>query len=135
VVCVLIAEDNLMFADLLEEMLIGAGYTVCGIAASVAEAVKLGNAHQPDLAILDMRLQNDELGSDIVPLLTKCKRVGILYASGSDTADLTVAQGDACIRKPYSFTELLEALQIVQQIVAGTTTLIPVSRGVRLLGF
>ena len=82
---VLIAEDNLVIADFLEEMLIDAGYTVCGIAATVAEAVALGNAHHPDLAILDMCLRNDELGTEIPPLLTDCDRVGILYASGSDT--------------------------------------------------
>ena len=53
---VLIAEDDLMIADLAEEILIDAGYEVCGIARTVAEAVALAHKHKPDLAVLDFRL-------------------------------------------------------------------------------
>jgi DNA-binding response OmpR family regulator len=102
---ILIAEDDLMIADFLEEILIDAGYTVCGIATTVAEAVKLGNEHHPGLAILDLRLKNGDLGTKIVPLLTECDRVGVLYATGNDNVDLTQANGDICIRKPYQARE------------------------------
>ena len=130
---VLIAEDDLMIADFLEEILLDAGYTVCGIARTVAEAVQLGNAHQPDLAILDLRLAKGGLGTDIVPLLTECDRVGILYATGNDSVDLTQANGDVCIRKPYLAQELLKALQIVQQIVAGRAIPPPIPVNTRVL--
>ena len=116
---ILIAEDDLMVADFLEEFLVDAGYTVCGIATTVAQAIELGNAHRPDLAILDLRLKNGGLGTEIVPLLTECDRVGILYATGSSGSDLTLADGDICIRKPYLSGELLAALEMVQQMVAG----------------
>ena len=53
---VLIAEDDLMLADLAEEILVDAGYEVCGIARTVAEAVALAQHHKPDLAVLDLRL-------------------------------------------------------------------------------
>ena len=49
---VLIAEDDLMIADLLEETLVGHGYEVCGIARTVAKAIALGHLHSPDFAIL-----------------------------------------------------------------------------------
>ena len=42
-VSVLIAEDDLMIADLAEEILIDAGYEVCGIARTVAAAVALAH--------------------------------------------------------------------------------------------
>ncbi len=118
---VLVVEDDLMIADFLEEILVGAGYTVCGIARNVAQAVALGNAHRPDLAVLDLRLMNGELGTDIVPLLTECARVGILYTTGNDNVTLTRTDGDVCLRKPYQARDVVEALQIVQQIVAGDT--------------
>ena len=130
---VLIAEDDLMIADFLEEILLEAGYTVCGIATTVAEAVRLGNVHQPDLAILDIRLGAGGLGTDIVPLLTSHSRVGILYASGSGIDDLKVAHGDVGICKPYATQELLKALEIVQQIVDGTAIALPVPVGVHVL--
>ena len=38
---VLIAEDELMIADMAEETLVKHGYEVCGIARTVAEAVRL----------------------------------------------------------------------------------------------
>ena len=63
---VLIAEDDLMIADMIEEVLLDAGYEVCGIARTVAEAVALGHRHRPDLAIIDMRLADNGIGTDIV---------------------------------------------------------------------
>jgi DNA-binding response OmpR family regulator len=132
VTTVLIAEDDLMIADFLEEILLEEGFTVCGIATTVAEAVALGNASRPDLAILDLRLKNGGLGTEIVPLLTG-HRVGILYATGNDSLDLTQANGDVCIRKPYLSRELLRALWMVQQIVAGRAILPPVPENARVL--
>jgi DNA-binding response OmpR family regulator len=130
---ILIAEDDLMIADFLEEILIDAGYTVCGIATTVAQAVALGNAHRPDLAVLDLRLKNGGLGTEIVPLLTECARVGILYATGNDSIDLTHVNGDVCIRKPYLSRELLKALGMVQQIVAGLAISPPIPENARVL--
>jgi DNA-binding response OmpR family regulator len=129
----MVVEDDLMIADSLEETLVEAGYTVCGIACTVAQAVKLGNAHCPDLAILDLRLAEGGLGTDIVPLLTDCNRIGILYATGNDNIPLTQADGDVCLRKPYLPRDVLGALQMVQQIVAGKAVSLPVPTGARVL--
>ena len=62
---VLIAEDDLLIADMLAEVLVGGGYDVCGIARTVDEAVELGKRHEPDLAILDIRLAEEGRGTDI----------------------------------------------------------------------
>jgi DNA-binding response OmpR family regulator len=59
---VLIAEDDLMIADLAEEILIEHGYDVCGIARTVTEAVALAQQHKPDLAVLDLRLADGGAG-------------------------------------------------------------------------
>ena len=130
---VLIAEDDLMIADCLEEMLVDGGYSVCGIARTVAEAVRLGKACRPDLAVLDLYLKRGELGTAIVPLLTEGSRIGILYATGNDNIKLTQADGDACLRKPYLARDVLGALQVVQQIVAGHALSLPLPPGARVL--
>jgi len=44
---VLIVEDDLMMADMVEEILSQSGYEVCGIAPTVAEAVALGRPTSP----------------------------------------------------------------------------------------
>lgn len=62
---VIIAEDDLLIADLLEDVLVEAGYEVCGLASTVLEAVDLCNRHQPDLAVIDVRLAAGGWGTDV----------------------------------------------------------------------
>src|SRR6185437_11159837 len=99
---VLVAEDDLMIADFLEEILIEAGHTVCGIARTVGEAAAMATALRPDLAIFDLCLAQGGRGTDIRARVTGGDRIGILFASGNiDAIRLTGADGDASIRKPY----------------------------------
>ena len=131
---VLIAEDDLMIADLVEEVLVDKGYEVCGIARTVAEAVALAQHHKPDLAILDLRLADGGLGTEIAALLLPLGRLGVLYATGNiSQVVLTTADGDACISKPYRTIDLLRGLEIVAEIVATGTALPPFPRGFRVL--
>jgi DNA-binding response OmpR family regulator len=131
---VLIAEDDLMIADMVEEILILHGYEVCGIARTVTEAIALGRRYKPDLAIIDLRLADARLGTEIVPQLNGPDRPGILYATANeDKVVLSAADGDACLVKPYHFSDLLRALQIVSEIVATGTTGAPLPRGLHVL--
>jgi DNA-binding response OmpR family regulator len=130
---VLIAEDDVMLADMLEESLIEHGYEVCGIAATVAEGVALGRLHLPDLAILDMRLADGGLGSDIAAQLDH-GHLGILYATGNvSLVLLNVADGDACLAKPYRSEDLMRSLEIVTGILSTGTASPPFPRGFQLL--
>jgi two-component sensor histidine kinase/CheY-like chemotaxis protein/putative methionine-R-sulfoxide reductase with GAF domain len=115
---VIIAEDDLFIADMLEDVLIGGGYEVCGIARTVDEAVELGERHKPDLAILDMRLADGGLGVAIPARLNRAGELGVLYATGNiGQVELTKTDGHACLRKPYAPADVLRALKIVEQIV------------------
>jgi CheY-like chemotaxis protein len=131
---VLIAEDDLVTADGVEEILIEQGYEVCGIARTVAEAVELGRAHKPDLAVIDLRLADGGLGTDVADELGLLGRVGILYSTGNGLqAVLTSAQGDACLSKPYRSSDLLRGLAIVADIVATGKTSLPFPERFRIL--
>ncbi len=131
---VLIAEDELLIADMIEEVLVEHGYDVCGIARTVAEAVALGRMHQPGLAVIDYRLADGGLGTEIVAQLAPLGRIGVLYASGN-IADLMASDaiGDACLIKPYRPDDLLRGLEIVAEIVATGTASPPFPGGLRLL--
>jgi two-component system, response regulator PdtaR len=132
---VLIAEDELMIADLLEETLILSGYEVCGIARTVDEAVALAELHKPDLAVLDVRLAQGNRGPDIARKLGNRGPLGILYATGEDPrhSTLTLADGSASIAKPYQVEDVARALAIVREIKTLGKATPPFPLGFRLL--
>jgi two-component system, response regulator PdtaR len=132
---VLIAEDELMIADLLEETLITSGYEVCGIARTVDEAVALAELHRPDLAVLDVRLARGDRGPEIARRLSSRGTLGILYATGDDArhSTLTLADGSASIAKPYRVEDVARALVIVREIMTVGTATPPFPLGFRLL--
>jgi ActR/RegA family two-component response regulator len=133
VLYVLIAEDDLMIADLIEDCLINAGYKVCGIARTVTEGIALAQLQRPDLAIIDMRLADGGLGTEIVTGLHAGPRIGILYASGNINQVIELADGDACIAKPYHTKDILRALRLVEQILEDGIVAPPYPPGFHLL--
>ena len=117
---VMIAEDELLNADVIAEILAESGYDVCGIARTVAEAIELGERHEPDLAVIDLHLAGGGIGSEIGARLRRGGRLGVLYTTGNaGEIALTANDGDACLEKPFALADLVRALKIVEQIVAG----------------
>jgi DNA-binding response OmpR family regulator len=115
---VLIAEDDLMIADMSEDVLVERGYEVCGIGRTVAQAVALGRRHLPDLAIIDMRLADGGLGSEVAAQLTDLERLGILYVTGNvSSVDPGNSRGHGCLAKPYLFADLIRSLEIVAELL------------------
>ena len=130
---VLIAENDLLMADMLEEIVVNGGFEVCGIARSVAQGVALGRLHKPDLALLDLRLTAGGLGTEIAAQLDRTG-LGILYATGNaGQIDLSRADGEACLDKPYRPADVIRALHIVSEIVRTGTASPPFPAGFRLL--
>jgi DNA-binding response OmpR family regulator len=121
---VMIAEDDLLIADMMEEVLVEGGYSVCGIGRTVAEMGALAKKHKPDLAILDVRLADGGQGTDIAAGLTNLPRLGILYVTGNVAAVMHDGIcGHACLLKPYRAVDLLRGLEIVAEMVGtGTAT-------------
>ena len=102
----------------LEDVLVDAQYNVCGIACTVAAAVELCERHRPNLAIFDLRLADGELGTGIAARLNPQDRPGILYATGNaGNGNLTKADGEACLNKPYRPEDVIRAIKIVEEIV------------------
>jgi two-component sensor histidine kinase/DNA-binding NarL/FixJ family response regulator len=131
---VMIAEDDLFMADLLEDLLIENGYEVCGIARTVDDAITLCELHQPDLAILDVRLARGGLGTVVAARLNTRHRPGILYATGNE--NLVIAgdvEGEACLSKPYRSSDVIRALEIVEEIVSLGSASGPFPKGFHLL--
>ncbi len=58
----MVVEDELLIADMVASTLEKAGYNVCGIARTISEAVTLVKLYSPNLAVIDLRLEDGELG-------------------------------------------------------------------------
>jgi two-component sensor histidine kinase/ActR/RegA family two-component response regulator len=131
---VMIAEDDLFVADLLEDLLIESGYDVCGIARTVDDALALCELHKPDLAILDVRLARGDLGTDIAARLKSATRPGILYATGNHNLIIAATvEGEACLSKPYRSSDVVRALEIVEEIVSVGSASEPFPNGFHVL--
>jgi DNA-binding response OmpR family regulator len=131
---VVIAEDDLQIADMIEDVLVENGYEVCGLASTVADTVSLIRLHKPDLAVIDVRLADGGLGTEIASQLGGLGNLGVLFATGNRAqVVLTAANGHACITKPYRDTDLLRGLQLVSEIVASGTASQPYPRGFHVL--
>lgn len=120
---VLIAEDDFMIADMLQEAAAQGGYQVCGIATEASEVIALGEQHKPDLAVIDVRLARGSDGVLAAVELASRLRVGILYATGNCHAIIEKPPpvGEACLNKPFTVRDLLRALKVVEQIMGGQT--------------
>jgi two-component sensor histidine kinase/ActR/RegA family two-component response regulator len=131
---VMIAENDLLMADMLEEVLVDGGFAVCGIARTVEEGVELAARHKPDLALLDLRLAAGGLGTEIAARLDRRGGLGILYATGNaGQIRLTKADGDACLGKPYRPADVVRALEIVEELVRTGRAQPPFPSGFHLL--
>ena len=80
---VIIAEDDLMIANMFAEIVVGAGYDLCGIARTVDHAIELGLSQKPHLAVLDLRLADGRAGTEVAARLVALGNLGILYTTGN----------------------------------------------------
>jgi DNA-binding response OmpR family regulator len=131
---VLIVEDDFMIADCLEEILVDAGYEVCGIAREVDEAIAMGKEHRPDLAVIDLRLAAGRYGTEVASVLCVGGGLGVLYVTGNANHPMLVdAAGEGCMSKPYSAASILAALRIVSERMSKLTVLSRFPADFRLL--
>jgi CheY-like chemotaxis protein len=131
---VLIVEDDLTIADLLLDALEGDGYHVTGIARTVDEAVLSAQQNQPDVAIVDVRLANGDLGTDLSARLHQPNNIRIMFSTGnSNDEKLMSSCGDAVMTKPYRLTDVGRGLEIIDQLARTGHTMLTFPRSFRLL--
>lgn len=111
---VLIVEDEHLIALDLRDILEGAGHTVVGHATNQAEALKLAKRGKPDVAMMDMDLQDGGSGLDAAAALGSKFQVPVLFLTG-DSGFLVRAMALPIeplgyVSKPYQPAEILDAL-------------------------
>lgn len=114
---VLIVEDQFVEANYLRSMLEKAGYTVTGIARSVAKARELIDKEKPGLVLLDIFLSGKGTGVDLAKDLNE-KNIAFIYLSANSNEDVLTAakatQPYGFLVKPFREKDLLITLEIAQ---------------------
>jgi DNA-binding response OmpR family regulator len=106
--CVLVCEDEMFVAMMLQDRLEHVGYRVL-MAARVEKGLEMASAEPVDVALLDINLA----GEDSFPIAEKLRARGVpfLFSSGYGTQGLPEAwQGTKILQKPYDTKELTVAL-------------------------
>lgn len=106
--CVLLAEDEMMLAMMLEDRLTAWGYNVIK-AARLSRCLELAESAEIDLAILDINLAGEQ--SFPVALVLRRRSIPFVFSSGYDDQDLPeVWRNEKILQKPYDARQLTAAL-------------------------
>jgi DNA-binding NtrC family response regulator len=112
---VLIVEDQFVEANYLKSMLERSGYSVMGIARSVANAREMIAKEKPDLVLLDIFLTGKLTGIDLAKDL-KEEDIAFIYLSANSNEDVFMSakatQPYGFLVKPFREKELMMALEI-----------------------
>ncbi|WP_205771809.1 sigma 54-interacting response regulator [Mucilaginibacter terrenus] len=112
---ILIVEDEFIIGDVLANILKQAGYSVCGIADSVNEALQMLEEYKPEFVLLDIYLKGKLTGIDLAGTLTDMN-IPFIYISANsnqkvlDAAKMTNPYG--FVIKPFRDKDVLTALDI-----------------------
>jgi len=96
---ILIVEDQFIEANNLKMILENAGYEVCGVAASVADALRLLEDNKPHMVMLDIHLRGPLTGVDLAEKLIR-RNIAFVYLSANSNRQTLDA---AKVTRPYGF--------------------------------
>lgn len=109
---VLVVEDEVMIAMMVEQMLAEIGYEMVGPGLRLDQAVSLAETEAMDAAVLDVNLGGER--SFAVAEVLRRRGVPFVFATGYGSAGLTEAyRGAVVLRKPFDLSELERALSAV----------------------
>lgn len=81
--CVLVVEDEGIIAELYIDELEFMGLTVCGVADTAQQAIRLAVEHRPNLILMDVRLKGPEDGVDAAIIIHAQLDSKIIFITGS----------------------------------------------------
>jgi CheY-like chemotaxis protein len=111
---VLIVEDEVLLAVELEHMLEDAGHRVVGHAMEAGEAVSLAGRHRPDLALVDVHLQDGPTGVEAArTMAAECGAVVLFMTANKQRLPEDFAGACGVISKPYSEHGIRKAVDFV----------------------
>jgi DNA-binding response OmpR family regulator len=117
---ILVAEDDTLLAMSLVEELAEAGHIVLGPAKTVAEGLDIIEADKPELAILNINLEDGSKGTELAAVLVRRWNVPCFFVSG-DMVEAREHQVYALgyICKPYDPSIVLASVEVARSLLEG----------------
>ena len=130
---ILLVEDDAIIALSVEEALSGAGYDVLGPAATAKRALEIAEQTKPDLALLNINLQDGPLaGLEVARTLLDRWGVCSMFISGNtDIARRNADKAMGYVSKPYSAETISASVKAMEHVLEGTPTG-PIPQGMEL---
>ncbi|WP_207484902.1 response regulator [Arenibaculum pallidiluteum] len=116
----IVIEDDRLVGPAVQAVLEREGYDVLGVATTAAKALRLARQHEPDLALVDLRLGKGDDGLATARRLREDCGVPALIMTGFDLR-AEEARGAALgiLRKPMAPHDLVQAVESVRALLAG----------------
>ncbi len=110
---ILVVEDEMMIAMLLEDMLADLGHTVIGVAGRLDSALDMARKTDVDIAILDVNLSG-EPSFHVAQVLVE-RGLPFMFATGYGVLGLEAPfQDTLTLKKPFELNDLSRALEQLQ---------------------
>jgi CheY-like chemotaxis protein len=107
---VLVVEDEVIVAMLVEDVLSELGYQVIGIATNLNQALAFARDRVFDLAVLDINLAG-EMSFPVADILRE-RRIPFLFVSGYTSGGLTEEyRSEPRLRKPFRTPDFAKAIK------------------------
>lgn len=112
---VLIVEDEMIIALLIERMVNDLGYEVVAKAVSGEDAVTAATEYNPDVVLMDIRLQGEIDGIEAMSIIRQERSVPVIYISGNTDKFNQVEESDRVnfLSKPITASDLSRSLKRV----------------------
>lgn len=115
---ILIVEDDALEAEVTQAQLLSNGYSICGVASSLPDALELAAQHSPDLSIVDIFLKGRRDGiafAEQIGVGQLARHPFIFLTSAADRATFELARKTepfSYLLKPFNEPELLYAIEL-----------------------
>jgi PAS domain S-box-containing protein len=124
---VFVVEDDPIIAHILREQLLRFGYEVSGIATSGEQALRKIKASQPDLILMDIRIEGSIDGIETATRILRDHQIPIIYTTSSATDEILERARDTkpygYLIKPFYDRELHATIQMATQRFLGEKAL------------
>ncbi len=114
---VLLVEDELLIAMMLEDKLRDLGFGIAGVAGTVAGGLRMLRDTAPDIAVVEFRLADGDCDVVLTELRSRRIPVVLVTAARIDKADARFADIDV-VEKPVDMAHLADVLDQLQSGMA-----------------
>lgn len=113
---VLIVEDEMIIALLIERMVKNLGHEVVEKVSSGEEAISAAEKYQPDLILMDIRLKGNLDGIEAMSQIQETQNIPVIYISGNTDAvhqeKMQQTEYIEFLSKPITISDLSRTLDL-----------------------